>query len=993
MTGLVARLMDARSSMALAVVASCVVFASPFGASAEAEPPTPAWSVRSISFPTNVSPTAGGTLVLLVSNRGGAPSDGSAVTVTDTLPTGVTPVSAIEKEPTFTGYLESCPITGQTITCTYENPSQPGVRELGVEPFLVAVKLAVAPGTGSGFLANEANVSGGGAPASSTQPSEGIFVDANEAAFGIADFSTFGARPGGSQDTQAGDHPNSLATSFDINTINSPDPLQNGLVIGAQDLKDVVVDLPLGLVGNPQATPRCPESDLTGFSFACPADTVVGTIALNLQHQPSNIGEQGEEFEASTPGNGAPSPIVNVQPEAGYPAQFAFSQGGNSVEMYAKVISTSAGYALQVTAPGISRVVKANGAQLTFFGDPRGQEPFNHQTGTAAALFTAPVDCTQSSFATVIHVDSWQSPGRMNVDGTPDLTDPSWKSQTALSPRVSGCDRLSFGATLDARPETGLVDAPSGYEIELKVPQNEDPKGLATPELKSATVTLPQGVSISPAAADGLQACSAAQIGFDATTNTFSNGPGACPAGSQVGTVKVTTPLLSDPLEGHVFLAEPQCGGAGQPTCTEADAETGRVFGLYLEIEGSGVNIKVPATVEVGGSGAHSRASGLLPGQIRTTVTDAPQQPFSDLKLRLKGGARAPLANPQACGSFVAASVLEPWSHQPGPDEAAGTPDATPQSDFSMSWDGAGGACPSTSPFAPTFKAGTLVPAAGAFSPLTLSLSRADREQNLAGLSVRLPPGLLGEIAGVPRCAEAEASAGTCPQASRIGSVTATAGSGSHPFTQTGQVFFTGPYKGAPFGLSVVVPAKAGPFNLGNIVVRAAIVVDPHSAALSAISDPFPQSIDGVPLRIKSIVVTADRAAFTLNPTSCSQEAVQATVTGLQGSSAQVASPFAATGCRALPFRPTLTASTSGRTSKAAGAALTVRVAQRSGEADIRNVDVSLPKQLPSRLTTLQKACEEAQFAANPAGCPAGSIVGTAVAQTPLLATPLSGPA
>jgi hypothetical protein len=291
-----------------------------------------------------------------------------------------------------------------------------------------------------------------------------------------------------------------------------------------------------------------------------------------------------------------------------------------------------------------------------------------------------------------------------------------------------------------------------------------------------------------------------------------------------------------------------------------------------------------------------------------------------------------------------------------------------------------------------------MTPTAGAFSPFTLTFSRHDREQDLAQITVNTPPGLLGKIAGVPQCPEAQANAGTCSPASQIGTASAAAGAGSHPFWVTGPVYLTGPYRGAPFGLSVVVPAKAGPFNLGNEIVRSAIHIDPHTSALTIVSDQLPQKLDGLPFRLQTVNVTIDRPGFMFNPTNCSQQQITGAVAGAlpnrsAGSSVAVSSPFAVAGCKNLPFKPAFSASTQAKTSKANGASLVVKVAQKPGEANIHKVDLQLPLAFPSRLTTLQKACTEAQFNTNPAGCPEASNIGTATAVTPVLSVPLTGPA
>ncbi len=453
------------------------------------------------------------------------------------------------------------------------------------------------------------------------------------------------------------------------------------------------------------------------------------------------------------------------------------------------------------------------------------------------------------------------------------------------------------------------------------------------------------------------------------------------------------TPLLEEHLEGSVYVAQPACGAAGQPQCSEEAAETGGVFAIYLEVgsENTGIHVKLKGRVEVGGSG---HRNDLQPGQVRTTFADAPQQPFSELRLKFNGGSQAPLANPQSCGRFTSVGELDPWSDEPAPGEAHGTPNAIVDPAFTISGDCSGG-------FAPAFSAGTVNDQAGAYSPFTLTFSRRDGEQSLAGVTVDMPEGLLGKIAGLQQCPEAAAAAGSCGSVapgSKIGTATAAAGSGSSPFWQSGNVYLTGSYKGAPFGLSVVVPAVAGPYNLGLIVVRAAIYINPETAQVTVVSDPLPQSVDGVPLRVKTVNVTVGETSnFTFNPTSCAEKSIGASISGTGGASVPVSTRFQAANCAALKFAPKFTATTQGNgTTKGHGASLDVKIAYPQPESAYANsakIDTQLPPALASQLTTLQKACTEAQFAANPAGCPAGSAVGIVTASTPVLNSPLVGPA
>jgi hypothetical protein len=386
---------------------------------------------------------------------------------------------------------------------------------------------------------------------------------------------------------------------------------------------------------------------------------------------------------------------------------------------------------------------------------------------------------------------------------------------------------------------------------------------------------------------------------------------------------------------------------------------------------------------------------------LTATFLENPQLPVKHLEIKLKPGPRASLANPSTCGTFTTTSDLVPWS-------TPGTPDAHPSSAFQVSNGANGAACPSTPqdrPFAPSMSAGMESAVAGASAPFVLKLTRNDGEQELGALNLTMPPGFTARLAGIPYCSDtaiatatansgvAEASDPSCPAASQLGSVTVGAGPGSNPFYVNGKAYLAGPYKGAPLSLAFVTPAVAGPFDLGSVVVRAAVFVDPHTAQVSVKTDPLPQIIDGVPLRIRSIVARIDRSNFTLNPTNCNSMMLVGEAVGSSGASAALSSHFQVGGCVALPFKPTFSASTSGKTSKANGASLIVKVSQKTGEANIQKVNLTIPIALPARLTTLQKACTEAQFAANPAGCPAASVIGSATARTPLLTTPLTGPA
>ena len=802
-------------------------------------------------------------------------------------------------------------------------------------------------------------------------------ASAAEEHFGITGFTTSVTNEAGGTYTQAGGHPYQASTTIEFNVGHVASGLAEALDGGP---KDLLVDLPAGFIGNPQAVPQCPADELA----SCPADTQVGTYTPKEAVEPTQYSVHA---------------IYNVVPEKGYPAEFGFFAGAARVsapQFLFPSVRPGAGYQLRISSVGVDQL-HLESLSLTFWGvpadpshDPQRGEFCKAGTceggGQSSDLpekpfLTNPTNCSAGPPKTTLSVDDWYEPG-------------VYQTYTAISPAVTGCEDLAFDPSLSILPSptsdggTTQADEPSAYTVNLAVPQNENPNDLATPELRDSTVTLPAGVSVSPSAADGLVGCQeSGGEGINLTEEQLNAGgvleavPGHCPGASTLGTVEVFTPLLADgpnesaPLQGHIYLAEPKCGETGQPACTQASATNGELYGIYLEAEGLGVVIKLRGTVAANPSN----------GQLTATFDENPQLPFNDLRLHFNGGPRAALTNPAWCGAATTTSSLSAWSEA--------TPLATPSSIFDVDFNGAGGACPASVPFAPTLSAGTSSVTAGAFTPFTLTFTRGDRQQTLSQISVDTPAGLLGIVSKVPECAEAQAQAGTCPAASQIGTTTVAAGAGSHPFYLTGQVYFTGPYRGAPFGLSVVVPANAGPFHLGNVVVRAAIAVNPATSALTITSDPLPQIIDGVPLRLQTVNVTVNRPEFMLNPTSCTASSVRATIQGDQGARVGVSSPFDVGGCQSLAFAPKLTASSQARTSKANGASLTVKVVATAGQANIGKVDLQLPKALPSRLTTLQKACTEAQFNANPAGCPQAAVIGTAKAVTPILNVPLSGPA
>lgn len=937
--------------------------------------PAPAWSIRSVAQPSNFAPgdeTGEDVYEVTLTNSGGAASVGSPITVvTDTLPAGLT-IKSIAMEM----YLPASKKFGDvgaklctsgkagasdTVTCTLPEEFE-GIKAVAPsEGLRLRVHVATSAGI-SGPLANVAEAQGGGAPAVSTTSHN----DASSAAApaGISEFHTAVTGVDGLPDSQAGSHPYEFTTSFALNTTLGLE--EHHAEPAEADVKDISVALPPGLIGNPTASSRCtaqqfntraPGSTAEHSYNNCPDGSALGLIEAHVEGQ-------GRYIE----------PVYNLVPPSGMPAQLGF-QVVSAPFYIDTAVRTGGDYGITGYLQEVTEVQRVTAATLTLWGVPA--EPshdrlrgsclgiFGSSLGTCAAGVAAkpflrlPTSCA-GPLTAEMRFDTWSSPElplrESSVGGLP-----------------SECAALDFSPTITVQPDTTVAGSRTGLHVDLHVPQSEAPGGLAEADLKDAVVTLPAGVVVNPSQANGLVGCP--MEGAEGV-NLNTSEPGHCPNASKIGSVEVDTPLLEKPLTGGVYVA--QQGNAGP---AQGSNPFGSLLAIYVVVEGSGVVVKLAGQVTLDPQ----------TGQLTTTFSENPQLPFEDFKLDFFDGPRAPLITPSACGTYTTATSLTPWS------SPFSGPAASPSSAFGISSGCTGG-------FSPSFTAGTTNNQAAGFSPLSVTLSRGDGEQHLAGVQVHMPPGLLGKIAGIPLCGEAQANAGTCSAASQIGTATAGAGAGPDPVfvPEAGQppnpVYLTGPYRGAPFGLSIVTHALAGPFDLGNVIVRAAISIDPRTAQITVTTDPsgpyaIPTILQGIPLDLRTVNVTTDRPGFTFNATSCAAMTVGGTITSTAGTSVGVSSPYQAANCATLPFKPSFTVSTQAKTSKPNGASLDVKVAQKPGEADIHKVDVSLPLALPSRLTTLQKACAGAQFAANPAGCPAGSLVGTATAHTPVLNAPLTGPA
>jgi hypothetical protein len=930
-----------------------------------------------------------------MSNVGKGPASG-LITFTDVLPPGVKVKSIGYGSFLFPSYgttFPGCPSVaeinaGAPLTCTV-NFKTPPEFEGGPEPVGPGVQLApisitveVLPGSPE-TLTNTFTLSGGGALAAATTSDTVAAID--QLPFHVKKFEAKSTH-NGVEYTVAGGHQLETLNRFTF-------PLYPN-----EQFKNAFVKLPAGYFADPSSAPRCPLGNITSFEpfDTCPPGSKVGFAAVAF-------GDQYQESNAV--------PIYNVNPDRGYPAQFVFDIGNNQLSLYVVPLPRTEEYGLSIGSTNNVRVgIKSFSA--TFYGVPS-----EHGSGTSGAPFASnPVDCSEAEPAWRLFTDTWETPGLSQVSGLPlNSSEAAWKTATTATSSVTGCEDPAlvsqFAPSLDVKPlqeaPAPQTDQPTGLAVNFHFPQTNDPTDLSTvfnpalpqaPELKTATVKLPAGLSISPSSAEGLEGCSDSatdpagdQVHYD-TTN-----PVSCPLASKIGTATVYTPLLAsrdpvdgtvtgpEPIPGEVFLIKPH---PGDLSASGDQDGTFRVL-IQLELARYGVNFKLPGVITANKS----------TGQLTATFTENPQLPSSLLEVDFKQGPRAPLATPTTCGSFATTSDLVPWS-------SPGTPDANPSSSFAINAGPAGTPCASTPaarPFKPSLSAGTESAAAGQSSPFVLHLSRNDGEQEFSSLELTAPQGFTASLKGVPYCANAAIAAAngrsgaaelanpSCPAASQVGSLTVDAGPGSSPFSATGKAYLAGPYQGSPLSVALITPAVAGPFDLGSVVVRTPLSVNPETAQVTIHSAPIPQILDGVPLRIHAITVRIDRPGFTRNPTNCEATAVNATVNGSSGASATPSNSFQVEGCAQLGFAPKLALKLKGGTTRSAHPALTATVIYPKGAyANIASASVALPQSEFLAQNHIKTVCTRVQFAAN--ACPAGSIYGHAKATTPLLDKPLEGP-
>ena len=729
--------------------------------------------------------------------------------------------------------------------------------------------------------------------------------------FGVEKFASTIVNENGEPATRAGSHPYAMTTTIEfathvpeegsIEAESELNPAPNGLA------KEVEMNFPTGVMVNPTITrSKCAEAELD-TTFECPAASVVGVADIKLA------------FDEGLPSGDVP--VYDMVSPYGVPAEFGFVIKGVGVVVHV-VGSTRTGgdYGLSAMTPGILERGYLYSVALTLWGDPTaeshdGERGLCAELGgscpverTDAPLLTLPSACTGEPLVASMSADSWEEPAR-------------FVTASAESPPVTGCKALGFAPTLSVQPvepTAAAAESPTALEIDLKIPREESLKGLAESDLKEAEVKLPTGMAVSPSGANGLEACpllggrepqkeeaegKKELVGI----NFESKQPADCPAGAKLGSVELITPLLEQPLKGSIYFAQ-QGNLPG-----DGSNPFGSLIALYIVAEGSGAIVKFPGEV------ALDRSTGRVSvsfGENPTTGSYLPQLPFSELKMRFFGGPRAPLVAPPDCGTYTTTSLLTPYGSEAKPLLEPANPTANPASSFTVS-EGCG-----PHGFSPTLTAGTTNPQAGGFSDETVTIARNDGEQDLGGLTVTTPPGLLGLLAKVPLCREPQASEGTCGEASQIGQTTVAAGPGEDPYwLKGGRVYLTSPYDNEPFGLSIVLPTVAGPFTLrgnggfGREIVRASIAVNPKTGALTITSNPLPTILEGIPLDIKTINLDIDRSEFMLNPTTCEELHVTSSLTSTDGATAAPSSRFQAANCAALPFKPSLSATTRGNAS------------------------------------------------------------------------------
>ena len=974
---------------------------------------SPWWRLSSEARPSSLPRQGAGEreIVLTAENMGNAPVDGSAenVLILDTLPAGI---HVDESLPAAERVAAAVTYAGarQALPCAVGSPATIHCKLTGsLAPYAqieVRIAVTVEEGARSG-APNELALSGGGAPAASIATPVTIVSSAagEPAPFGAEGYALSEESEGATAPSQAGAHPFQQTSSIRLNQGADSTPVTAAPdALPAAPPRDLISGWPRGLRADTTGLPAC-EADqfltVTGQEDACPPQSAVGvvTATVNDPLAATHRHLHGAAVQPDGAAGGARPPrllhsavrrTVLHRPDA--PKRLRLRRHREHERRRAE--HRPAGRRDHpLGGPGRRRPRLP--ARLGLPAEsPRSKPRLRRTDGRPVHPGGADPPAGAADAPRRLRGNRRQHPAKATPGAPPPR---SSRSPPTRQPALSGCNHAQFAPSVTAVPDVQAADTSTGFSFDVHNPQEADrnPAGVADSAIRGLALTLPVGVTLNPSWANGLQACSESEIGYlpgpggapgelDFTPSLpapLAPGVNFCPAASKIATVTIKAPALSDPLVGGVYLASPQnLTAAPQQNPFQAP------LAVYIEASDpvSGTLVKLAGSVQVGEEGG---SGGLAPGQLRVTFEDLPQADFEELQIHLLGGERAALATPAACGLYRTQATLTPWS---------GTPPVRSSSGFQITTGPDGGPCPGAPSFAATLALAGPPMNAGAPRPLSVTLGRGVGDQPIQTVQLRLPPGVSLNLSGVALCGEAQANTGGCPAQSQIGHVSATAGLGGQPSTLTGTIYLTGGYGGAPFGLAVAMPATIGPFELGTVVLRAALQIDRASGQATISTTALPRMLRGFPLDIADLNVTFDRPGFTLAPTRCAAGAITATLTSFAGPAAQLSAASQTANCTLLAFTPALTLASTPSTSVARGASLTVRVKEPAGslstQANLAAVRVRLPKQLRMRAPAAGATCPLASFEANPAGCPAASLIGHGAARTQLLAAAMEGP-
>lgn len=958
----------------------------------------PAITVAATAFPygsahgKTLSAGGSGTIVLTLTNLGDAPVDTTStpVTVVDQLPDGVT-ASGVETRAGADGKAGTvkCKVASHEVSCAFEGKLPP------YEAILIEIAASLTGEPPVAGAPGEVTVSGGNvAPASDVQT---VKVSPEPVRFGLERFSAQTEEEGGAAAIQASSHPFQFTTTVQFNAGRFQRQPNAAPIYEPPALpRNLRFPLPAGLIGNVQGLPQCPMATfLATFNGVnkCPASSAVGVASVTISEP--NILKYGR----------LAVPVFNLPPAHGEPARFGFAPAVPVVIDTA--VDPDNAYRIVASVSNNTQFAQLFSATTTFWGtpgDPRHDNArgWNCVYGLTSAPCERPPNLGEAAFlrepiscSTPLdfhaQVEPWNVPLGSVVD-----------EAESTQPNMVGCNQVPFDPAVNAAPTSKLASNPSGLDFRLDMPNAGllNKEAIAEGQAKKVEVTLPEGMTVNPSQGEGLVGCSPQEYARETASSLPGDG---CPEASKIGTVQIATPLLEEEAHGALYVATP------------FDNPSHSLLALYLvaKVPDRGAVIKQAGTVK----------PDPVTGQLTTTFDNLPQVPFSSFDLHFKEGGRSPLVTPPACGRYDVVARFTPWSAE-NPDNPTPAEVTTRTSSFKVERGVDGGACPSggTPPFHPGLLAGTVNNAAGRFSPFNLRLTRKDGEQEFTNFSIKLPPGVVGKLAAIPFCSDAAIAAAkartgpnggqeeldhpSCPAASQVGHTLVGAGVGASLTYVPGKVYLAGPYHGSPLSVVAITAAKVGPFDLGTVVIREALRINPETAEVfidATGSDPIPHIIQGIPVHARDIRVYVDRDEFVLNPTSCERTSTASTVLGSGldfGSAADdvpvtVTSPFQAADCANLGFKPRLQLKLKGKTTRGGNPALRAVLRPRHGDANAARISVALPHSEFLDQGHIRTVCTRVQFkagAGNGAECPKGAIYGHAKVWTPLFDKPLEGP-